>query len=223
MKDLKFLLITNIFNELGISLCNQLNNIGFAKIFETHKKTKIINVIVNSGIDVVFLDVDYLGSEEAFRIYRLIENITGKACFYVGDIDVEFKKMNSSLLTKYGYIEYSISKIDLLSLIIDSLNLFNNNKLIRKEKCYDFIYFVWEDLKIKKVQIKSIKVILKKEKSIFLFCNEKYAEKRVINVSFEMLYKLLNKNFEKTRFKIINKELLKTNNQNNVFFSRNSA
>lgn len=225
MKDLKFLLVTNNFNELTVSFCNQLTNIGFVKTLESQANNKIINAIVQSEIDVVFLDVDYLGSVKASKIYHLIENITGKVCFYV-DNENKNKPNNSDnfvLLSNYGYIDYNILKIDLLSLIIDSINKFNHNTLLRKEKCYDFIYTVWEDLSVKKVQIESIQEILKKEKATYVLCKDEKFEKRIINISFEMLYKLLNKNFEKSRFKITNKDWLNNSDQKTDFFLRNSA
>lgn len=222
MKDLKFLLITNNFNELAVSFCSHLNEIGTTKILVAYENTKIINAIIRSDIDVVFLDVNYLGSDEASRIYNLIENIIGKVCIYVENKDTQNTE-TTILFSKYGNIDYEIVKIDLFLLIIEALNLFNNNTLLRKEKCYDFIYIVCEDIEFKRIDIKFIREIFKEEKAIYMFCKNEYTAKRIINISFEMLYKLLNKNFEKSRFKITNKNWLPVNAQNDLFFMRNSA
>lgn len=225
MKDLKFLLVTSSFNELGVSLYSMLNEIGTCKSLDSRDNNAIINTIIQSEIDVVFLDVVYLGNMEVHRIFNLIENITGKACIYIQKNSYkEFENLSNLFSAqKYGCIDYNVLRIDLISLIIDALNTFNNNKLLRKEKCYDFIYIVWEDLNIKKVEIKSIKEILKKDKATFLICNERFNNKRVINITFELLYKLLNNNFVKSRFKIINKDWLNKNIIKDVLFLKNSA
>jgi hypothetical protein len=225
MKHLKFLLITNNFNENGISLCNKLNDIGSVEVLNSHDNNKIITAIISSEIDVVFLDIDYLGSHEALRINNFIENITGKVCIFIKNNPNESvgEYKNYPSIYKYGLIDYTILKLDLFSLIIDCLNKFNKNKLLRKEKCYDFIYIVWEDLSIKKIEINAIKEIFKYDKATYLLCDEKITKERIINISFEMLYKLLNKNFEKSRFKIINKQWQNNNIKNQDFFIRNSA
>lgn len=225
MKDLKFLLVTNNLNKLSLSFCNKLNDIGLVRTLQSKENNKIINAIIHSKIDVIFLDVAFLGKNETARIHHLIENITGKTCFQIESyVAVEEKITNNyTTIGTFNQIDFTILKIDLLSLIIESLNRFNNNKLLRKEKCYDFIYIVWEDLSIKKVEIKSIIEISKNEKATYLFCIDKKVENRIINISFEMLYKLLNKNFEKSRFKITNKDWLKNNTQKSDFFLRNSA
>lgn len=224
MKDLKFLLVTNDFNELGISFCKQLDTIGVTKTLNTYENSKIINAIVRFEIDVVFLDVDYLGKNNASRIYHLIANITGKVCIYIEKEELEnLDNYKSIMFSEFGLIEYNILKIELISLIIDSLNNFNNNKLIRREKCYNFIYIVWEDLDIKKVEIQSIKEIFKKGNAVYMLCNDSKVTKRIINLSFEKLYKLLNKNFVKSRFKITNQDWIKNNNEREVLFLRKSA
>lgn len=223
MKNLNILLVSDDNNNF---LYNNLKNIGLTNINTTNVDgKKVVNKIINSNFDIVFLDINYLGYHKAIKTYNSIETITGKVCIYIKPEidkfeDEEYLKLISE--SKYGYIEYNCIKIDLLTLIINSLNKFNKNIQLRNEKYYDFIYIILGDLQIKKIKLDAIKEIIKFEKSTYIVYHKYDYTKRIINITFEKIYSLLNNDFEKQPDKIINKNWMHNTKLDTITLSKSA-
>lgn len=173
------------------------------KINEFFEDVTIIQDTDEIGeFDILFINEYFFGKKKSMSMYETITQDTGKVCFLLGSNQV-VARTQPEVPSDINYITNEINEFDLIMKLIDELNNFNFNKQLRRQKNYDYLYFVTDRLQIIKAQYDVINEIFYEDRNVYLVLSNTESILKIINIKFSLIFNLLSQDFMKTEFNCI--------------------
>lgn len=173
------------------------------KINEFFEDVTIIQDTDEIGeFDILFINEYFFGKKKSMSMYETITQDTGKVCFLLGSNQV-VARTQPEVPSDINYIANEINEFDLIMKLIDELNNFNFNKQLRRQKNYDYLYFVTDRLQIIKAQYDVINEIFYEDRNVYLVLSNTESILKIINIKFSLIFNLLSQDFMKTEFNCI--------------------